>query len=127
MDFGLPGFEGAATSPTFAPDGARAAFLQMKAPGYEADQNDIVIIMDVKDSMSAVSALAKDDGHKRWDRSAAVRTPRPGILFMLTYICRQYASVVMGTHCTVMLKTKAMAACILSPLLLNLVIYYHEN
>ncbi|OLY82850.1 Dipeptidyl-peptidase 5 [Smittium mucronatum] len=38
-----PNFKGAASSPVYSPDGTSIAWLQMATPGYEADQNQIIL------------------------------------------------------------------------------------
>jgi len=68
FDYSIPGYDGACTSPVFSPDGTNAAYLQMKTNGYEADQNEIVLIVDVKDAKSA-SVAHTAESKKSWDRS----------------------------------------------------------
>ncbi len=68
----VPDFEGASTSPVFSPDGSRAAFLSMKAPGYEADNNRLFVIGGCDRESEAVVArevVAKDSDRASWDRS----------------------------------------------------------
>ena len=65
----LEGFEGAATSPVYSPDGKAAAFLQMKENGYEADKNRIIIVSDIGNAYEASEILQSNDGKGSWDRS----------------------------------------------------------
>ena len=75
----VEGFEGAATSPAFAPNGEQLAWLQMKENGYESDKNRILLLPDVARLESeeflrsgvpgAVELLDTPDGGGAWDRS----------------------------------------------------------
>lgn len=40
----VPGIDGAATSPSFSPDGRSIALLKMKTDGYESDKNRIILV-----------------------------------------------------------------------------------
>lgn len=51
----IDAYQGAKSSPTFSPDGRRAAFLAMRRNGNEADKNRIFIVSDVK--VAAVDEL----------------------------------------------------------------------
>ena len=64
----LPGFEGASTSPVFSPDGKKAAFLTMRTNGYEAAQNEIILILLDEQSRRA-KRLHAETLPKNWDRS----------------------------------------------------------
>lgn len=44
----IHGFEGAMTSPAFSSDGKKVAFLAMRTNGYEADQNQILVMPNVR-------------------------------------------------------------------------------
>ena len=68
----LNGFEGAATSPVFSPDGRVAAFLQMKENGYESDKNRIIVIPDVSQLETAEEVLQSEDGKGLWDRNPSM-------------------------------------------------------
>lgn len=71
----LGGFEGAATSPVFSPDGKSAAFLQMRENGYESDKYQLIIVSNMNIAFEAEVAMSSDDGKGLWDK-------RPGqILF----------------------------------------------
>ncbi|KPI37437.1 Dipeptidyl-peptidase 5 [Cyphellophora attinorum] len=65
----LRGFDGAATSPVFSPDGNHIAFLKMKTDGYESDKNHIVLIHNFAGLATASEPLASGDGNGSWDRS----------------------------------------------------------
>jgi dipeptidyl aminopeptidase/acylaminoacyl peptidase len=65
----VPSFEGAATSPTFSPDGSKAAFLMMQRGGYEADQNDIFVVNVIHARPSAGEMTVMGTSPKDWDRS----------------------------------------------------------
>ncbi|WPH02345.1 Hypothetical protein R9X50_00520800 [Acrodontium crateriforme] len=66
----IPGFEGASSSPVFAPHGPKAAFLSMKRPGYEADKNRIFVIPDVNATeINATETHGSSSGEGSWDRS----------------------------------------------------------
>ncbi|KAJ2671302.1 dipeptidylpeptidase [Coemansia spiralis] len=58
-----PGNAGASASPAFSQDGAKLAYLQMAAPAYEADRNQINIY-----DISAKSTVSVDVAAD-WDRS----------------------------------------------------------
>lgn len=65
----VPAYEGAATSPVFSQDGTKAAFLMMKARGYEADKNHIFVLPDVSDpTLTPQRAFAATE-QGSWDRS----------------------------------------------------------
>jgi dipeptidyl aminopeptidase/acylaminoacyl peptidase len=61
--------EGAATSPSFSPDGKKAAFLKMRQNGYEADKNQLLVIPDIKRPGWIVNVFTTPDGKGSWDRS----------------------------------------------------------
>lgn len=66
----ISGFEGAASSPVFSPDGLNMAYLKMKTDGYESDQNRIVLVHNFASStVSCSELLATEDGKRGWDRS----------------------------------------------------------
>ncbi|KAK0259106.1 hypothetical protein LTS09_006395 [Friedmanniomyces endolithicus] len=73
----IGGYEGAATCPVFDAKGKQAAFLQMRANGYEADANVLFLMFDV-DSRATKSApqftcIAQDASEEEgdfWSRSA---------------------------------------------------------
>lgn len=65
----INGFEGAAVSPVFTPDGKAAAVLKQKQDGYESDKNQIFYIPDVKRPGWVMHVLASRDGKGKWDRS----------------------------------------------------------
>lgn len=70
--FPIAGYEGAASSPVFSRDGSKAAFLKMKKNGYEADRNDIFLVLNVKVGANAQTVQCQALGDD-WDRSPAVR------------------------------------------------------
>jgi pre-mRNA-splicing helicase BRR2 len=65
----VPGFEGAASSPVFSPDGLNIAYLKMKTDGYESDKNRIVLVHNFTTQLHCSELMATDDGHGAWDRS----------------------------------------------------------
>jgi dipeptidyl aminopeptidase/acylaminoacyl peptidase len=69
----VPGFEGAAVSPVFAPIGDKAAFPVMRKNRYEADKNQIVVVKDIKASQfDIVRAFCESEQNQfegGWDRS----------------------------------------------------------
>ena len=75
----VEGFEGAATSPAFAPGGHALAWLQMRANGYESDKNRVLLEPDVArlegadfarmGVPGAVELLDSANGEGLWDRS----------------------------------------------------------
>ena len=75
----VEGFEGAATSPVFAPNGESLAWLQMKENGYESDKNRVLLLPDVarlesestpqSGAPGAIELLDTPDGEGAWDRS----------------------------------------------------------
>ena len=75
----IPGYEGACTSPVFAPVANAAAFLSMQKNGYEADRNEVFLILEghatsdggpKAEKLELTTATAIDaDGDGRWDRS----------------------------------------------------------
>lgn len=60
----LEGYEGAASYPVFSHDGRQAAFLKMKANGYEADRNNILLF-----SLGDVASINNVIASSTWDRS----------------------------------------------------------
>ncbi|KAJ9648346.1 hypothetical protein H2201_000533 [Coniosporium apollinis] len=69
VNVSVPGFDGAASSPVFSPNGMSAAFLKMRQNGYESDKNQIFIIPDIGRPDLVVPMLATADGIGQWDRS----------------------------------------------------------
>lgn len=69
----VAGFDGAATSPVFAPIGDKAAFLVMRKNRYEADKNQIVVVKDVKatqfELVRAFCSTEQNQFEGGWDRS----------------------------------------------------------
>ncbi|KAF4550413.1 Dipeptidyl-peptidase-like protein 2 [Elsinoe fawcettii] len=65
----FPGFEGAAGSPVFTPNGEGLAFLKMKINGYESDRNTIWVALDVHTDKREVKAAIGTETTKVWDRS----------------------------------------------------------
>jgi dipeptidyl aminopeptidase/acylaminoacyl peptidase len=67
----IPGFEGASTSPVISPDGSKAAFLSMKAAGYEADKNQIFVLPDLDTTELVPQRAFAESGNYEgtWDRS----------------------------------------------------------
>ena len=67
----IPGFDGASSSPVVSPDGSKAAFLSMKANGYESDKNQIFILPDLSgNELTPQRAFANSGGIEGdWDRS----------------------------------------------------------
>jgi pre-mRNA-splicing helicase BRR2 len=76
----VPGIDGAASSPSFSPDGRSIAFLKMATDGYESDKNRIILvhglpgnIVDADQAMEvqaqAAELLSTTDGKGAWDRS----------------------------------------------------------
>lgn len=68
---GVPGLNGAATSPVFSPSGESVAFLKMAVDGYESDKNRIVLVHGLSGDheLSATELLYSSDGKGGWDRS----------------------------------------------------------
>ncbi|PSK58691.1 Beige 1 [Elsinoe australis] len=64
----LPGYEGSASSPVFAPNGNGIAFLKMRTNGYESDRNTMFVMLDVY-SGGRVSAAIEESAVRKWDRS----------------------------------------------------------
>lgn len=78
------GLEGAASSPTFSPDGRSVAFLQMKQNGYESDKNRIILVSHIDESPSSTELLGSKDGAGLWDRSpSAVRWSVDGMMLLV--------------------------------------------
>ena len=75
----VPSYEGACTSPVFGPEAARkAAFLQMKKNGYEADRNTIFVVDVGRGGEGELRAevLEVATGFKGlWDRSEFMSLP----------------------------------------------------
>ena len=71
VQLSVPGFEGAATSPVFSPDGESIAFLQMKEDGYESDKNRIVLYAKVAKRGGGSELFQTEDGKGSWDRSSS--------------------------------------------------------
>ncbi|KAF2164452.1 hypothetical protein M409DRAFT_67949 [Zasmidium cellare ATCC 36951] len=65
FEISVPGYEGAATSPAFSPDGKSLVFLKMKTNGYEADRNDIFVLNlgDESTTREATPISAKTAGN----------------------------------------------------------------
>ena len=63
VQLGTAGFDGAATGPSFSPDGKALVFMQMKENGYESDKNRVILIPDIRNLSTGFEIL---DG---WDRS----------------------------------------------------------
>ena len=72
----VPGFEGSCTSPVFAPDGGRAAFLMMKKNGYEADRNAVFAVhvgWAGETELRAEAVVETKVYESEWDRSELAR------------------------------------------------------
>ena len=83
----VPNIDGAATSPSFSPDGRSIALLKMKTDGYESDKNRIILVSglpgDSEKLMSghwpvppieAKELLAASGAKGGWDRSPSAVT-----------------------------------------------------
>ena len=66
----IPGYDGAATSPCFSPDGRSIAFLKMKEDGYESDKNRLGTITGFASGVQNTTTVMHLDDHEHaWDRS----------------------------------------------------------
>lgn len=66
----VPGLNGAASYPVFAPNGESLAFLQMATDGYESDKNRIVLVHGLPAAEIVAGELMQTaDGKGGWDRS----------------------------------------------------------
>ena len=69
IKIGIPGFEGAASSPVFSPDGLSFVYLKMKTDGYESDKNRIVLVHNFATDAISTEVVVSDGGAHAWDHS----------------------------------------------------------
>lgn len=65
----INGYDGAATSPVFSPDGTKVAFLQMTKNGYESDRNEIFTIPDIRRPAYVNHLVGFPELKQMWDVS----------------------------------------------------------
>ena len=61
----VPGIDGAATSPSFSPDGRSIALLKMKTDGYESDKNRIILVSGLPGDPKKLEELEEEKRARR--------------------------------------------------------------